>query len=324
MANFLKRAELNADAATTRALLNQLADEDILGRLSLGYQQDEFDRQLKEAEGAPDTLASTALYFGGRPVIGSIGIEADFASEVLADYKDLIVKVWATTENDVASRGPVPDQASAKLHVTSLLRGSMGFLIEEIDLKATPMFPTPLKLAADAAADLVISVARESDEQFTAQLEGLHPRVFLSVQHLYNLLHKSEAVLRLVDSHQDELLNRDSIDKGYVRLEQAQMEESEIKVEGLLQGIIPEGARFEFRLRTGQLIEGSVAPTMSEAYLTRLERDQAIGKYFNARIQQKDVRRFGRTTTKYTLLDLEEPGATADGVNGPTPRIILP
>lgn len=317
MANFLRRLELAAEAATSRELLTNLSPDDVFGQLSLGTRHDEATQELKTIEGAADTLASTALYFSGRPVIGSIGIEADFASEILTDYKDLIVKLWATKGSPVASRGPVPDQDSARLHVTSLLHGSIGFLLEEIDLKAIPMFPTPLKIAADAAADLVVKVASESEDQFSEHLETLHARTFNSLQHLFKLLHKSEAAVRIVDARQDHLLNRELIDRGFVRLEQAKVDEDEITEEGLLQGIIPEGGRFEFRRSNGNLLEGKVAPTLSEAYLKRLEREQAIGKWFTATIRTKEIKRFNRSTISYTLVDLEE--AVHPGLRGATP-----
>jgi hypothetical protein len=306
MANYLRRSELLAEAATAKRLIDELPADDVFGRLSLESRQEQVVSELTDTTSASETLASTALYFSGDPVIGSVGIEATFASAVLTDYKDLIVKLWATKDSQVASRGPVPDQDSARLHVTSLLHGSIGFLLEEIDLKAIPMFPTPLKVAADEAADLIIQIATESELQFSEQLETLHPRTFGSVQQLFKLLHRSRAGVRIVDSRQDKALDRESIDRGYVRLEQAQVEEDEIREEGLLQGIIPEGGRFEFRRTNGELLEGKVAPTLSEAYLRRLEREQAMGRWFLATIRRKEIRRFSRSTVGYTLLDLQE------------------
>ena len=122
--------------------------------------------------------------------------------------------------------------------------------------------------------------------------------------------------MRIVDARQDHLLNRELIDRGFVRLEQAKVDEDEITEEGLLQGIIPEGDRFEFRRSNGNLLEGKVAPTLSEAYLKRLEREQAIGKWFTATIRTKEIKRFNRSTISYTLVDLEE--AVHPGLRGAT------
>jgi hypothetical protein len=306
MADFLRQSELKADLSTLRAMLDHLPKEDTLGRIGLLSRATELEGELAAIPVGENTLASTALYFGGKPVIGSKGIEAEFAATAISDFKDLIVKVWATNETEVATRGPVPNQDSARLHVTALLHGSMGFLIEEIDLRATPLFPTPLKQASDEAVKLIVTMATQSDEEFQGQLETVHARVFSSVQKFFKDLHRAEASVRLVDPKSDRTLSRETVDKAYVRLESSLVEEDPIIEFGRLEGIIPHAGRFEFRSEAGFLREGKVAPTLSEAYLKRLENEQAIGKWFNAKMNRKQVRRFGRTTTTFTLLDLVE------------------
>jgi hypothetical protein len=324
---FLDRPGIVAEIAGIDQLLGFLPEEDTLGRMGLDSRKRHLQKQLEHLGTDRSTLASTALYFGGKPVIGSRGIQAEFASRVLDDYRDSVVNMWASTDGEMAARGPVRDQDSAKLHVTELLHGSVGFLIEEIDLKALPLFPSPLKKAADAVDGLIISVAKQSDEDFEIVLEQLHPRVFRAVERLVKGLHQAEATIRLVDESRDEILTNQDVDRAYVRLEATSIEEDEFTEEGLLIGLLPYGERFEFRRAGGQLITGKVSPSLSEMYLKRLLEEQAINKWWKARIARREIRRFGRLYERFLLLDLQEiaqPQAEAPPTNdhedGDTPQ----
>jgi hypothetical protein len=188
----------------------------------------------------------------------------------------------------------------------------MGFLIEEIDLKGTPLFPTPLKRASDDAVKLIVSMATDSEDIFQGELERVHPRVFASVHRFFKDMHKAEASIRLVDAYGDRALNREAVDTAYVRLEESSLDETPLEEYGLLLGIIPNAGRFEFRSEHGDYREGKVAQTLSESFLKRIEEEQGIGKWFNARLLRKEVRRYGRTSTTYTLLNLVEPAHTED------------
>ena len=317
MARFLRQSELRADISSLHSLLNAVPQDDTLGRIGLESRLNESTLALAEQEGYQGNLASTALYFGGRPVAGSLGIEADFAATAIADFKDLIVKVWATSETIVATRGPVPNQDSAQLHVTALLHGSVGFLLEEIDSQGTPLFPTPLKRASDDAVKLIVSMATETEDGFQKELERIHPRVFASVQKFFKDMHRAEASIRLVDDSIDKALNRDAIDQAFVRLDESNLDEVPIEETGLLLGLIPNAGRFEFRSERGHLLEGKVAPTLSETYLRRIEEQQGVGKWFRAKLLKKEFRRFARASISYTLIDLEEaphPAASKDQV----------
>lgn len=307
MAHFLKSAALSSEIAQIEALLRRLPEEDILGRMGLTSRRDELSAQLSSLQEGIDTLASTALYFGGSPVIGSSAIRADFAAEIISGFKDLVVKVWATSNlHEVGARGPIHNQGEVELHLTGLLHGSMGFLIEEVDVKGQPLFDSPTKLAADKAANLLVDIADAEDEKFQRSIETIHPRVFQSALSFFGSLHRSEATIRVVDSARDVALDRASVDRAYVRLEETKVDEDEDVVEGQLIGLIPYGGRFEFQPRAGRLIRGKVAPTMSESFLQRLQDEQAIGRWFKATVRRRTVTRFGQSNEEFLLMELRD------------------
>ena len=71
MARFVKSAALSSELAQIDALLRRMPAEDVLGRMGLTSRRDEISAELASLREGVNTLASTALYFGGRPVIGS-------------------------------------------------------------------------------------------------------------------------------------------------------------------------------------------------------------------------------------------------------------
>jgi hypothetical protein len=306
MAQLLRSAATRAQLASIEDLLRSMPGEDIVGRLGFESKRRELIAELEGLNEGSNTLAATALYFGGKPVIASVGIEADFAARAISNYQDFVAKIWATSSATVAERGPLPDQKLANLHVTALLHGSVGFLFEEIEPRAVPLFPTPIKIATDKADELITTVGQEADAAFDEQLEQLAPRAFSSMRSFFSTLHKSEASIRVVDATRDVTLDRATVDRAFVRLEDAEVLEEPFTDEGLLVGIIPVAGRFEFRRSDGQLINGTVAKTMSEDFLHRLEGEQRIGRYFQATLSQKVVSRFGRQRVTYTLLALRE------------------
>ena len=107
----LEHDRLSADLAAVEELLASAPPGDVLGRMSLAERRDEVRAALAEVGTKDQQEGRTALFFGGAPVIGSRGIDADFAAEALGKYQDLVTKVWALKEHGpLAPSGPVPDR----------------------------------------------------------------------------------------------------------------------------------------------------------------------------------------------------------------------
>ncbi len=107
MAELLKSTALRAELASLEGLLRLLPEEDLAGRIGLESRRRSILTELERTIDANDTLASTALFFGGKPVIGSLGIQADFAANAIFNYQDLVAKIWATSLTEVANRGAI-------------------------------------------------------------------------------------------------------------------------------------------------------------------------------------------------------------------------
>jgi hypothetical protein len=303
MANKLAAQRVSAELASVEALLAALPGEDILGRIGLESKKRNLSAELVGLT-QPENLASVALMFGGRPVVGSIGIESSFAADVVSHFQQLVTNVWATEAGEIGARGPVERQEESTLHITSLLHGSVGFLLEEVESQ-NRLSPSPLKRASELAAKIVEAFTTDSDDIFRAVLEDVDNRVLIATRNFLKELHNSNATLRLIEGNLDLSLDFPTVERAHERAESAEIQDTEEEATGELLGLIPYGRKFEVRLSDGALISGSVAPTLSETYLRRLEEEQLVGRQCTIKIRRKRITRFGRVTESVILLDIE-------------------
>src|SRR3546814_4346533 len=68
---------------------------------------EDLNRRLREIEAAPSTSAGVGLFFGGRPVVGSYGIQAEFGAKAVAEFQTLVSNTFAAAEGTLGARGPV-------------------------------------------------------------------------------------------------------------------------------------------------------------------------------------------------------------------------
>jgi hypothetical protein len=304
MPKLLATQQLTAELATLHDLIERLPSDDVLTRIGLESREKEVSAELDTLGAEAENNASIALMFGGRPVIGTHGIEAAFATEAVSEFQELITNIWGAAEQgDVGSRGPVSDRDHSRLHITSLLHGSVGFLLEEVD-DQPPMFTTPLKRATEEAAAVIAAFASENEEVFSEVLEAVDQRVLSSTREFFRRMYRNGATLRLVEGETELELRSEQVGRAYERAENATIDEKESPISGILLGLLPLSRKFELRSDDGAEISGSVAATLSQSYLERLREEDLVGKHCNGRAKFRRITRFGRTTEKVVLLDL--------------------
>jgi hypothetical protein len=69
----LDRDQLAAELAALNGLLESLPENDYLGRVGLEARRDEVHEKFERLGNHEEHRAKVALYFGGEPVIGSMG-----------------------------------------------------------------------------------------------------------------------------------------------------------------------------------------------------------------------------------------------------------
>lgn len=254
----LRKEVTAADLAAVESLLGEIHDAKSLSRLSLESRRTELHDELQKfAQHDDDTHASAALFFGGRPVVGSHGIASDFGGRALQSFQELITKQLADETVGLGQRGIVPQRDAARLHITNIVRGSFGFLLEEVDSQER-LVQSQLALTMEKVTDLIASLGSEDEEHYRAILENLDPRVLAQAKDFFTLLDQADATFRLVQGSHDFAFSRSDVHRATERATTTRVSEDTERVEGILLGVLPDAHQFEFELTNGAVIRGKV------------------------------------------------------------------
>lgn len=316
----LDREALLADRASIQALLASIPVEDVLGRTSLQARLADVEEQLTRLERELSTAGSVALMFGGQPVHGSRSIDAEFTAKALRTFHNLVRKKVAFAEfGSLGERGPIPRRGvGVDLAITEIVRGSMGFLLEEKPHNEE-LADTIVKVALDSVADLVIKTASVRSEDFEDAADTLDSRLLVSLKKFFRTLDDSGATLRIVEDERDATLDSAAVQRARERVDAMEITDSESdSVVGELLGLLPDSRRFEMRLRgSDEVIKGPVAAAVREPYLALIEGPQPeggiVGRHWRVRMRIREIRERNKPPRKlYYLIGLLEP-ISADG-----------
>ncbi len=299
----LEREYLAAQLASIEELLSTISQNNPASRIGLEERRDELVLALSCLDTQSQNLASVALYFGGKPVFGSRAIEAEFAANVISTYQELVTKVW--NEGAVHSNAKASKEHS-HLHVTNVVHGSFGFVLEEIDINGEPLFRSALKEAMEKASELILGLADQDEEAFEDVAATMNVPVLTAMRNFYRVIHTNNAVFRLVEGNHDIAFDAAAIARGFDRAEHTTTEEEEFTSDGELLGVIPIGRRFEFkRMDNGIIISGKIGLLFSQEYLDRISKEQLAGRLWRGIFQKREVRKLGHLREVYVLTRLD-------------------
>jgi hypothetical protein len=306
----LRLEEASAERASVQFLLSQAQQTgDAIGRRQFERRLRELDDELRVLGNIDEKLASAALFFSGPKVIGSRGIEADFAGDTLEKFQDLVSKRFARRELGLpGARGPVAARGDSKLMVTGVTRGSFGFVLEEVN-DQQQITRTQLHEVVSDVVDLIAQISDPIEEVFLEAVADIDSRSLGATRALFSTLSSAQASMRIVEGAREISLGRDEIQRAKERTEGLEVSERDnIQMSGLLYGLLPAHRRFEFVVdETGENFSGRVAADVSRAM-----GDQLLGGLFNpvgkrwvAEFELREVTRPGRPVRRfYTLLRL--------------------
>ena len=311
----LEQDRTRADLASVEALLAQLSDEDVMMRLGLESRRDELIAAIQDIDAQEEHTASAALFFGGRPVASNRGIESEFGGIAVYKFQDLVAKLFAREVRGLGQRGVVPDKDAARLHITNVVRGSFGFLLEEIEPQHQ-FVKTALKSAVDDASRLLLAFAEPNDEKFQEAVEAVDNRIVSTAREFFDLMRDSGATLRLVAGELDNSFGPQAVARAAERADTTQVEEAEETTEGQLGGFLPDAHLFEFNSAGPRgTIRGKVDRALSASELAEFNK-RFVNVPASAQLQVRRVRRNGNVVREsFTLLRLE-PATNDPSVSG--------
>lgn len=286
---------LSAELTSVSNLLESAKKSgDIVGEMQLEHRLEKLTTQLQvlKEHTLPDNSASVAIFFGGRPVLGSKGIAADFAGKALDQFQNLISKTFAKSEiGQLGTRGKVPFKAQSELMVTGLARGSFGFVLDEMS-EQTELEVSELSHVIDKATRLLRDTAAQDEAVFENLVDELDARTLLALKDIFHTLDSNAATVRVVEGGLDIVLDSAAIHRGKIRTETISIEEDTTEVLGVLEGLLPEHRKFEIRDDSGNLVYGAVTKEAVEQFEAASK--SVIGKRCTASVTVKTVKPLNR------------------------------
>lgn len=264
-----------------------------------------MQQRLAELEvGFEEGLATAALFFGGRPVAGQRGVESGFAGHAVAKFQDLVAKLMVQAMGELGQRGPVPNRAASTMHITSIVRGSFGFLMEELQPQGQ-FIDTALSKAVDEASRLMIAFSSENEADFQSAVGEVDTRVLTTAGEFFSLLGENQATLRLVTTHHDGAFNTGAVQLAMQRAQITIVDEINAETPGQLNGALPEGHMFEFTSAGGGVIRGRVARQITSDQLMQWNLT-LLNADVTARFKVRRVHKEGNLVSEsYTLLGID-------------------
>ena len=264
----LKKLEidaLQADLSAVEALLASRTEaEDPIGWFQFSIRKEEIEQALGEAMSRTVNRAELGIFFGGGPVQGSRGIDADFAGKALEDLQSLVSKKFVEREaGRSGQRGPLQNVPTSRMLVTNIVRGSVGFVLEEAD--ADPqLVETPLKTAVDEIADILSRIGVDDEAVFEEGASELDERILCTLKQFFQRLDDHGATLRVVDGTRDFLLDRRAVALARARTQTIEIEEHDVELLGTL-FLLPDSRRFDFytdQEGAQRVLKGKVSPVV--------------------------------------------------------------
>ncbi len=298
---------LSSEITSLKALLESAKQsDDVVGAIQFEYRIDELNEKLNKLkeESTEDNLASVALFFGGKPVLGSKGIAAKFAGTAIEQFQNLISKTFAINEiGELAKKGKVPFKEYSDLMVTGLARGSFGFVLDEMSTQ-TELESSQLSIIVEKVAHLIANSTSQDESVFEQMLEELDPRTLIALKDFFSNLDSNQATLRVVENDFDMSFDSYAIHRARLRTEATSIEEKTTHITGELVGFLPEHKKFEIRNNDGDLIYGSASKEAVEKFE---EMNQILkNRKVIAEVTEKTVAPLNRPPKKvYRLLNFD-------------------
>ena len=239
---------LTSEINELEALIASTPANNVIGRMSLEARL----AAAREALAAlpPHATTKAQLTFRGRPVFGSHGIAADFGAKAAGAFTDAFAAIAAALDEGLRGMGPIPDRDKHQLLITGTAIGSFGF---EFELPATEPSLFPETTKAQEAMEKIESLFRlsalGSDDEVAEVIDEVHPRAVKKVHEFLELLSQQQAWCALeFDDRQFRFADHEQIKASSERLKDSNIQEKQATYRGELQGVLPDGRTFEFRL----------------------------------------------------------------------------
>lgn len=298
------RARLEAELAQVRSLLETIPAKRFFERMGLESRAADLQEELRLFDAVPlHERTKVSIFFGGRPVVGSIGIDARFAAHAIQNYQEIVSRVFAKQlVGELGATGPIPLEDQSHLHITDLPRGSFGFQLEDLRPEASlALFPeAPPLTEAVERANAIIAAVSESDEAFADAIDEVGDRVHSAIRGFFNVIANAGATFRLESAKMKLTFDTARVSTAVARASAEFTEEVDIPMPGTFLGVLAGSGKFEHRTDSGSLLAGRIATNRQPGDFANWFNKSCV-----AHLRVVTLRKSGREWKRYTLLRIE-------------------
>ncbi len=295
-----KREFIQAQILETGRLLELAGDHPLMSP-ALEQRKAEFEKELKELP-PPARQPRTVLFFAGGPVVGTRGIDAQFASNVIEHFVQMVKSQYSAVKHGVVgSRGVRRGESEARLLLTGTPRGSFGLELSQPDSEDF--------LAAEQLSDVLIQLTKviesagKDDESFAFALDEVSPRVLQRLKDFFKVASDGKARMRIVSGDLECQLNEADVAQAFERVSAAETKDEVVEMPGIFRGATLDTWRFDFRAEREENITGRLGDEVTHDQA--LEMIHLTDMHCVATIHRTLVKtRSGMLRTRYELIAL--------------------
>jgi hypothetical protein len=264
--NIQELKQLQAELGGLRSLLASTPKQNVLERFGL----ESREKLLVELIAAQPSMnrepARARLTFRGKPVVGTHGIHAEFGTDALRAFTDVVAAVGASRGRTLASRGALPDRDKHQFLITGAALGSFGFQLEEAPIDSVGSSEDSAVGSALQQTTQLMKATQGSDDDLADVVAELDPRALECMRKFFRTLADNEAVCTLA-VNDDRFFFSDvaQVRASLNRLRVDNIHEETERLEGQFRGVLPTKRTFEFETSSGEVITGSVGPEVDDA-----------------------------------------------------------
>lgn len=283
--------------------LLSITPEDPLATPLMKSRMAELETQIKEIVDRPPILPETELFFGRGAVIGSMGIEAGFASEILKSFQDMVTNHFSAKFCGALRRtGRRRGESLSKLFLTALPTGSFG-------LQLSQPFVTDFVVASQVTQTMeeitdLVGAAAKGDEPFVDTVSHFNGRVLIPLAGFLESLNNSGSDCKIISGSRRTTLNTEDVSQAYQRVISAKTQDEVVRLNGIFGGVLLGSGRFEFMPTADTRIQGWIAESVTEE--EAIEMEKFAGKQCRATLSRTTISmRTGRKSLFHELLNIE-------------------
>lgn len=264
-----EQLQLVAEQKELKLMLQHIPTEALLDRMGLEERLKDIEGQVgAEPKLAPEP-ARARVTFRGKPVVGSHGIFAEFGTEVMKSFTEVVTAMAAShASGPLKPKGPIPGREEHQLLITNTVLGSFGFEVEEYQEDLLPEGAESSVAVALKKTQAILEKTRDSDDDELADvLSETDTRTLNAVRTFLKVVSEAEASCGLeFGERMVRFSDPGDVQRSMQRLGDQNVKEKAVELIGNILGVLPQHRTFEFRAEDqDRAIVGKVGPNIENA-----------------------------------------------------------